>query len=69
MLGTIRAAADPNAQGGEYYGPSGPFGLTGHPVKVKSSARSHDTTAQNRLWRESEQLTNVNYPLIHSQPV
>jgi len=63
MLGAIRAAVDPNAHDGEYYGPSGPLGFTGHPVKVRSSARAYDATAQERLWQVSEQLTNVSYPL------
>lgn len=64
VLGTVRAAVDPNVRGVEYYGPPGLFGLTGYPVHVKSSARSHDTTAQDRLWQESERLTNISYPLM-----
>lgn len=63
VLGTVRAAVDPDVQGGEYYGPSGPGQLTGYPVPVQSSARSHDEAAQRRLWDESERLTGVRYPI------
>jgi NAD(P)-dependent dehydrogenase (short-subunit alcohol dehydrogenase family) len=57
-LPTLRAAVDPSARGGEYYGPAGRHD-TGYPVRVESSARSHDTAAQQRLWEISEQLTRV----------
>ncbi|RDG38196.1 oxidoreductase [Streptomyces corynorhini] len=62
-LGMVRAAVDPEARGGECYGPPGRAQLTGHPVRVESSATSHDAGAQGRLWRESERLTGVSYPL------
>ena len=57
-----RAATDPSARGGEFYGPPG-RGYTGHPVPVDSSPRSYDTGAQRRLWEESEQLTGVAYAI------
>jgi NAD(P)-dependent dehydrogenase (short-subunit alcohol dehydrogenase family) len=62
-LGILRAAADPAARGGEYYGPPGPTEFTGSPVRVGSSSRSHDTAVQRRLWDESERLTGVRYPV------
>ncbi|MFG2029399.1 oxidoreductase [Streptomyces sp. NPDC048825] len=62
-LSTLRAATDPDAHGGDYYGPPGLAQFTGHPTRVESSARSHDTWAQHRLWQESERLTGVAYPL------
>jgi NAD(P)-dependent dehydrogenase (short-subunit alcohol dehydrogenase family) len=62
-LATLRAATDPGARGGEFYGPDGFLGLRGHPVRVDSSTRSHDTDIQQRLWEESERLTGVTYPL------
>ena len=62
-LPTLRAAADPSAEGGDYYGPAGPFQFAGHPVRVDSSARSHDAAAQRRLWDVSEQLTGVYYEI------
>ncbi len=62
-LPTLRAATDPAAAGGEYYGPSGPFELRGAPRRVSSTRRSHDERAQQRLWQESAQLTGVTYPV------
>jgi NAD(P)-dependent dehydrogenase (short-subunit alcohol dehydrogenase family) len=62
-LPILRAATDPEAIGGTYYGPGGPFELTGYPVVVTSSARSHNKEAQRRLWAESEQLTQISYPV------
>ncbi len=62
-LPTLRAATDPAARGGEYYGPRGRHD-TGHPVPVESSGRSHDVAAQNRLWAVSEQLTGVSYRMV-----
>jgi NAD(P)-dependent dehydrogenase (short-subunit alcohol dehydrogenase family) len=60
-LPTLRAATDPAARGGEYYGPGGRFQMTGYPVLAASSARSHDADIQRRLWEVSEQLTGVTY--------
>jgi NAD(P)-dependent dehydrogenase (short-subunit alcohol dehydrogenase family) len=60
-LATLRAAVDPAARGGDYYGPPGRSQFTGHPTKVDSSALSHDVEAQRRLWQESERLTGVRY--------
>jgi hypothetical protein len=62
-LATLRAAADPAARGGEYYGPGGRNELRGYPRLVASSDRARDTQAQERLWRESERLTGVSYPV------
>jgi NAD(P)-dependent dehydrogenase (short-subunit alcohol dehydrogenase family) len=61
-LPTLRAATDASVQGGEFYGPPG-RGYAGHPVRVESSARSHDECAQRRLWHESERLTGVAYSI------
>jgi len=62
-LPALRAATDPSADGGEYFGPRR-SGLrrrfyTGYPAVVDSSARSHDQADQARLWQVSEQLTGV----------
>jgi NAD(P)-dependent dehydrogenase (short-subunit alcohol dehydrogenase family) len=59
-LPTLRAAADPSARGGEFYGPRRRFD-TGYPARVESSARSHNVADQARLWEVSEQLTGVSY--------
>jgi hypothetical protein len=66
-LPALRAATDPSARGGEYFGPRR-YGLrrrfyTGYPAVVDSSARSHDQADQARLWQVSERLTEVSYAL------
>jgi NAD(P)-dependent dehydrogenase (short-subunit alcohol dehydrogenase family) len=64
-LPMLRAATDPAAGGGDYFGPRR-YGLrsrfyTGYPAVVESSQRSHDAADQARLWDISEQLTGVSY--------
>jgi NAD(P)-dependent dehydrogenase (short-subunit alcohol dehydrogenase family) len=62
-LPTLRAATDPGIIGGQYFGPDGFGEQRGHPVVVASSRVSHDTDAQRRLWRVSEELTGVRFPV------
>jgi NAD(P)-dependent dehydrogenase (short-subunit alcohol dehydrogenase family) len=62
-LPTLRAATDPGAHGGDYYGPGGIGELRGHPRLVRSSAQSHDELLQRRLWTDSEKLTGILYPV------
>jgi NAD(P)-dependent dehydrogenase (short-subunit alcohol dehydrogenase family) len=62
-LPILRAATDPAVVGGTYYGPDGFGQLTGYPVVVTSTTRSHNRQAQRRLWVESEQLTGITYPV------
>ncbi len=59
----LRAALDPGASGGEYYGPAGWFEYTGPATRVESSRVSHDRDAQQELWELSEELSGVSYPL------
>ena len=60
-LPTLRAATDPDVEGGQYYGPDGLAEQRGHPKLVSSSAQSHDEDLQQRLWTVSEELTGVTY--------
>jgi NAD(P)-dependent dehydrogenase (short-subunit alcohol dehydrogenase family) len=62
-LPTLRAATDPAARGGQYYGPDGIGEQRGHPKVVRSSTQSHDEAQQQRLWEVSEELTGVTYPV------
>ena len=62
-LATLRAATDPAAAGGEFYGPDGWFEMRGHPVLVGSSDRSHDPELQQRVWAASEDVTRVTFPI------
>jgi len=60
-LPILRAATDPDAKGGQFYGPDGFAQRKGYPKLVHSSARSHDTKLAAALWEESERLTGVRY--------
>ncbi len=62
-LPTLRAATDPDATGGQYYGPDGIGEVKGYPKVVASSAQSHNEDLQRRLWTMSEELTGVTYPV------
>jgi NAD(P)-dependent dehydrogenase (short-subunit alcohol dehydrogenase family) len=61
-LPALRAATDPGAVGGEFYGPRRRYD-TGYPARVSSIPQSHDAADQARLWQASEHLTEVRYPL------
>ena len=41
-LPSLRAATDPDAKGGEYYGPDGIKSVWGHPTQVKIAAQAND---------------------------
>lgn len=58
----VRALLDPEARGGEYYGPAGR--LRGLPVAVEPEARTArpDPELADRIWRQTEQL--LGRPLI-----
>ena len=60
---TLRAATDPAAVGGEYYGPGGVAHLWGHARVVRSHQDSHDRELARRLWDTSEALTRVTFPV------
>ncbi|MGW4328497.1 SDR family NAD(P)-dependent oxidoreductase [Nocardia sp. NPDC004573] len=62
-LPILRAATDPGVRGGQYYGPGGFLETRGYPKIVESSSQSHDTAIQQRLWKVSEELTGVTFPV------
>ena len=62
-LPTLRAAVDPDVQGGEFYGPDGFHGIRGLPHRVQPAAAAQDPTTSAMLWEKCEQLTGVRYPL------
>jgi len=62
-LPPLRAATDPEARSGQYYGPDGRGEQRGHPKVIDSSAQSHDEQLQRRLWSASEELTDVKFPV------
>ncbi|MEW2482014.1 SDR family NAD(P)-dependent oxidoreductase [Mycobacterium sp. NPDC049093] len=63
-LPTLRAATDPAALGGQYYGPDGLGEQKGYPKLVTSNERSYDLELQRRLWAVSEELTGVTFPVL-----
>ena len=56
-LPLVRAAVDPDARGGEFYGPR--YLLMGYPVRETPSRRARNSADARRLWEESEKLTGV----------
>ena len=58
-LPTLRAAADPEVEGGQYYGPAYRFEMRGPPVLVRAHRAGHDPVAARRLWNLSIELTGV----------
>ena len=62
-LPTLRAAVDPEARGGDYYGPRGLFELMGSPKKVRTSSAARNESDARRLWKISEELTGVVFPV------
>ena len=56
-LPIVRAAVDPGAKGGEFYGPQ--FLMMGYPVRETPSRRARNEADARRLWEVSEGLTGV----------
>lgn len=60
-LPELRAATDPKAKGGEFYGPDGKREVKGYPVLVQSNEASRNIESAQKLWAISEKLTSVSY--------
>jgi len=60
-LPALRAATDPAAFGGQFYGPSGRLEATGAPVLVSPADRAVDPAVAQRLWETAEDLTGIEY--------
>jgi NAD(P)-dependent dehydrogenase (short-subunit alcohol dehydrogenase family) len=62
-LPALRAATDPEAEGGDYFGPkrSGVRSrfYTGYPARVEPAAAARHAADQARLWQVSERLTGI----------
>jgi len=65
-LPTLRAATDPTAEGGHYYGPDGIRELRGAPVLVRPNRRALNESVAARLWEVSSRLTGVGYVGVSS---
>jgi NAD(P)-dependent dehydrogenase (short-subunit alcohol dehydrogenase family) len=62
-LPTLRAATDPQARGGAYYGPDGFLQMRGHPKRIEMVKQAHNREDATRLWEISEKLTGVRFNL------
>ncbi len=59
---TLRAATDPTAKGGEYFGPAGMSEIRGRATRVTATAAARNERTAARLWEVSEELTGISYP-------
>lgn len=62
ILPALFAATSPAAAGGGYYGPDGFGELTGGFSPARLPSRALNDADSERLWRVSEQLTQVKFP-------
>ena len=62
-LPTLRAATDPEAKAGDYFGPQHFFEMSGPPVRARINRHAQDQEVAARLWTASEALTGVHYDL------
>jgi hypothetical protein len=62
-LPVLRAATDPGARGGDYFGPRGPGEIAGAPRRVRYTRAARDIPLAGRLWQASETLTGVTFPV------
>ncbi|KAA9089492.1 SDR family NAD(P)-dependent oxidoreductase [Microbacterium radiodurans] len=58
----VRALVDPDAVGGEFYGPSGV--LRGAPVRATPAAITRDADVAERVWTHCEQATRAPWPYL-----
>ncbi|MGV9860259.1 oxidoreductase [Gordonia sp. NPDC003425] len=62
-LPSLRAATDPAALGGQYYGPNGFLQFSGTPVLVPLPRQTTDLALAQQLWEFAEKSTGVVYDL------
>ena len=61
---SLRAAGDPAATSGQYYGPTGIGEWRGHPGPVGRAAHAQDLDDAAWLWQRSAELTGVDYSVL-----
>ena len=62
-LPTLRAATDPEAENGSYWGPAHAFEIFGPPVPAAIPRVARDEAVAARLWDVSEKLAGVSFGL------
>ncbi len=60
-LPMLRAAADSQVKGSDYFGPDGFGEIKGAPVLVKANNNAQNEVNAKKLWEVSEQLTGVTF--------
>ena len=65
-LPTLRAATDPELNGGEYFGPHRLQEMNGYPVTANRAEAATNMSDAQRLWQVSEKLTGVKFELSRS---
>jgi NAD(P)-dependent dehydrogenase (short-subunit alcohol dehydrogenase family) len=60
-LPVVRAATDPTATNGSYWGPGGCFEISGAPAPARIPSAALDPVRRAKLWALSEELTGVKY--------
>jgi NAD(P)-dependent dehydrogenase (short-subunit alcohol dehydrogenase family) len=63
-LPTLYACASPDAQSGDYIGPSGFMGRAGEPEKQRAKHAAYDPQAMLKLWQVSVERTGVDYAAL-----
>ena len=65
-LPQLYAAAAPEVNGGDYFGPGGWQEFRGSPKLIRASDHAYDEDAARRLWQMSAQLTGETFPPLES---
>jgi NAD(P)-dependent dehydrogenase (short-subunit alcohol dehydrogenase family) len=60
----LLAATGADVQSGDYYGPSGHFGLVGAPIRIAVPRRARSARVASALWALSTELTHVSWPAV-----
>ncbi|KAI9135179.1 oxidoreductase [Acaryochloris sp. CCMEE 5410] len=68
-LPIVMAALDPEAQGGEYFGPQGFMEMKGQPGRATQSNYAQNLAAAAQLWDVSEELTGCTFAIPQVQAV
>ncbi len=61
VLPILYAALSKDSKGGEFIGPDGFQQMRGYPTKVEADEYAKNKEVAKRLWKESEEMTNVFY--------
>ncbi len=66
-LPALYAATETDVEGGDYYGPRGPFHLWGKPRRIGYPRPARRDGDARRLWNVSENLTGVSFDLAPAE--